>query len=530
MFKLLTFLSLIPLSLFLQCPLLNISYCPASENINIGKKLIVLVYNSLGWSRDEVIQIPVTSDDVLVHDPKGKEVEAQLIPLVDAYIRLRNFHVRAYLGTTPAGTPKYWLAFRVSVPPFGFSIYTVSSANTAGAPSTKPSVYKSEISQKSVAEVGQGDLKLNCSASQGKTTSYTNDRSLVKERVYQSYSYYGGYNGTKEKSPQVTRLYKGMEHVEVEFIIGPIPIDDGVGKEVVTQITTSLKTSKTFYTDSNGRDFIKRIRDYRTDWDLEVTEPVAGNYYPINLGIYVEDDKQELSVLVDRALGGTSIKDGQIELLLHRRLLLDDSRDSGGLDEALNETVCAHDKCTGLTIQGKYYYRIDPIGEGAKWRRSFAQQIYSPLLLAFAEEETDEPTNSHVTTFSGLAASYTLPDNVAVVTLQELDDGKVLLRLAHLYEVGEDKDLSVKTTVELTKLFPGKKIGKVVEMSLSANQERTEMEKKRLVWKSESAAAAAAEEKVARRGGPVVKKKLEVELYPMEIRTFLIDIVVTVKD
>ncbi|CAN1295894.1 Probable alpha-mannosidase At5g13980 [Linum perenne] len=556
MFKLLTFLSLIPLSLFLQCPLLNISYCPASENINIGKKLIVLVYNSLGWSRDEVIQIPVTSDDVLVHDPKGKEVEAQLIPLVDAYIRLRNFHVRAYLGTTPAGTPKYWLAFRVSVPPFGFSIYTVSSANTA------------------VAEVGQGDLKLNCSASQGKTTSYTNDRSLVKERVYQSYSYYGGYNGTKEKSPQnsgayifrpngtyriehehqvpltvirgpvveeiheeinewiyqVTRLYKGMEHVEVEFIIGPIPIDDGVGKEVVTQITTSLKTSKTFYTDSNGRDFIKRIRDYRTDWDLEVTEPVAGNYYPINLGIYVEDDKQELSVLVDRALGGTSIKDGQIELLLHRRLLLDDSRDSGGLDEALNETVCAHDKCTGLTIQGKYYYRIDPIGEGAKWRRSFAQQIYSPLLLAFAEEETDEPTNSHVTTFSGLAASYTLPDNVAVVTLQELDDGKVLLRLAHLYEVGEDKDLSVKTTVELTKLFPGKKIGKVVEMSLSANQERTEMEKKRLVWKSESAAAAAAEEKVARRGGPVVKKKLEVELYPMEIRTFLIDIVVTVKD
>ncbi|CAN1839064.1 Probable alpha-mannosidase At5g13980 [Linum perenne] len=563
---------------FKQCPLLNISYCPASENINIGKKLIVLVYNSLGWSRDEVIQIPVTSDDVLVHDPEGKEVEAQLIPLVDAYIRLRNFHVRAYLGTTPAGTPKYWLAFRVSVPPFGFSIYTVSSANTAGAPSTKPSVYKSEISQKSVAEVGQGDLKLNCSASQGKTTSYTNDRSLVKERVYQSYSYYGGYNGTKEKSPQNSGAYifrpNGTYRIEHEhqvpltvirgpvveeiheeinewiYQIGPIPIDDGVGKEVVTQITTSLKTSKTFYTDSNGRDFIKRIRDYRTDWDLEVTEPVAGNYYPINLGIYVEDDKQELSVLVDRALGGTSIKDGQIELLLHRRLLLDDSRDSGGLDEALNETVCAHDKCTGLTIQGKYYYRIDPIGEGAKWRRSFAQQIYSPLLLAFAEEETDEPTNSHVTTFSGLAASYTLPDNVAVVTLQELDDGKVLLRLAHLYEViprsllfygnmdnrfdlimdfikqvGEDKDLSVKTTVELTKLFPGKKIGKVVEMSLSANQERTEMEKKRLVWKSESAA----EEKVARRGRPVDKKKLEVELYPMEIRTFLIDIV-TVKD
>ncbi|CAI0454948.1 unnamed protein product [Linum tenue] len=121
-------------------------------------------------------------------------------------------------------------------------------------------------------------------------------------------------------------------------------------------------------------------------------------------------------------------------------------------------------------IQGKYYYRIDPVGEGAKWRRSFGQQIYSPLLLAFAE-------------------------------VQELDDGKVLLRLAHLYEVGEDKDLSVKTTVELMKLFPGKK--------------------RRLVWKAEGSSS----DETARRGGPIDYTKLEVELLPMEIRTFLIDMV-----
>lgn len=39
-----------------------------------------------------------------------------------------------------------------------------------------------------------------------------------------------------------------------------------------------------------------------------------------------------------------------------------------------------------LQIQGKYYFRIDPIGDGAKWRRTFGQEIYSPLLLAFTEE------------------------------------------------------------------------------------------------------------------------------------------------
>lgn len=40
----------------------------------------------------------------------------------------------------------------------------------------------------------------------------------------------------------------------------------------------------------------------------------------INLGIYVEDNEKELSVLVDRPVGGSSLIDGQIELMLHRSL------------------------------------------------------------------------------------------------------------------------------------------------------------------------------------------------------------------
>lgn len=41
----------------------------------------------------------------------------------------------------------------------------------------------------------------------------------------------------------------------------------------------------------------------------------------INLGIYIQDNNTELSVLVDRAVGGSSIVDGQIELMLHRQVL-----------------------------------------------------------------------------------------------------------------------------------------------------------------------------------------------------------------
>lgn len=41
--------------------------------------------------------------------------------------------------------------------------------------------------------------------------------------------------------------------------IGPIPTNDGVGKEVITQMTANMVTNKEFYTNSNGRDFLKRV-------------------------------------------------------------------------------------------------------------------------------------------------------------------------------------------------------------------------------------------------------------------------------
>jgi alpha-mannosidase len=53
---------------FVQCPLLNITYCPPSEmNFSQGRSLVVLVYNSLGWKREDVLRIPVCSFYFLQH-------------------------------------------------------------------------------------------------------------------------------------------------------------------------------------------------------------------------------------------------------------------------------------------------------------------------------------------------------------------------------------------------------------------------------------------------------------------------------
>ncbi|XP_042461803.1 alpha-mannosidase At3g26720-like isoform X1 [Zingiber officinale] len=543
---------------FEQCSLLNISYCPASESeIKDGRSLVVLVYNSLGWRREDIIRIPVISDAILVTDHEGKIIKSQLLPINSASLSLRKTYVQAYIGNSPSVTPKYWLAFPVTVEALGFSTYFIRSSETRGTHAFMSIVDSSQGMKNSTKEVEQGNLKLQFNHD-GKLSFYFNKRSLVKTSIEQTYSYYVGNNGSEidpqasgayvfrpsgkfpiesDKVPltilegpllhevhqqinswihQITRLHKTNEHVEVEFIIGPIPSNDGIGKEVVTQFTTTMDTRKTFYTDSNGRDFIKRIRDHRSDWNLQVNQPVSGNYYPINLGMYIEDEETELSVLVDRAVGGTSLVDGQVELMLHRRLFHDDSR---GVAENLDEEICIDTKCEGIIIQGKLYIRVDPLGKGAQWRRSTGQKIYSPLLIAFSEEHGGNWSNSHATTFSMMDHSYSLPDNVALITLQELQDGNVLIRFAHMYEADEDKNLSEMAYVDLKKIFPDKKISKIVEMNLSANQERQQMEKKKLKWQVESSPSA----DTVVRGGLVDFTELVIELGPMEIRTFILN-------
>lgn len=168
-------------------------------------------------------------------------------------------------------------------------------------------------------------------------------------------------------------------------------------------------------------------------------------------------------------------------------------------------------------IRGNYYISINKLGTGARWRRTIGQQIYSPLLLAFTQVEENKWKASHVTNATTMDPNYSLPPNVAVITLQELDDGYVLLRLAHLYEVGEDPEYSTIAKVELKRIFANKIIKEVKETSLSANQDKSNM--RSMKWKVEGESE---DGPAPVRGGPINSSALIVELSPMEIRTFLL--------
>jgi len=221
---------------------------------------------------------------------------------------------------------------------------------------------------------------------------------------------------------QTVRLYAGAKHLEIEWTVGPVPIDDALGKEVVSRFSTNVSSNGYFLTDSNGRDMLERRRCATKEGAFDfncrpsvpsynVTEPVAGNFYPINTAISISDGVHAtVGVAVDRAQAGASLVDGQMELMVHRRLLCDDNR---GVAEPLNETQSIspydwidskgntqHDPYRigkGLVVRGKHYLFLTPPSSAAKTYRSLQDKIYYQPVVAVGDamkSQSDKETVS----------------------------------------------------------------------------------------------------------------------------------------
>lgn len=319
------------------------------------------------------------------------------------------------------------------------------------------------------------------------------------------------------------RVNDGDEFVEVEWTVGSIPIDDKKGKEVIIRFDTqkSIKSAKTLYTDSNGLEFLTRVRNHRDTWNLTLhddQEFVAANYFPITTGAYIKDDKYQLNIVTDRAQGAASLEDGQIEVMVHRRLLADDGK---GVGEHLNETETFFDKATqkektrGLIARGNFFINVDVAAQGIRSIRSKMEKQFFAPLVAFRKPV---PSESEVQGKVPWLTVSQFPENVGLTTLQELSKDCVMVRLSHLYSVDEHTDLSKSVKMDFTKVFAVKNaaISEVTELILTgvaplSSQEREPLGTK---WKtSESEEEDGSKPSIALKG-------TEVELQAMEVRSF----------
>mmetsp|Transcript_7270 Transcript_7270/g.17535 ORF Transcript_7270/g.17535 Transcript_7270/m.17535 type:complete len:806 (+) Transcript_7270:977-3394(+) len=325
---------------------------------------------------------------------------------------------------------------------------------------------------------------------------------------------------------QTFRLYAGQSYAEVEWTVGPVPIDDNMGKEVISKFSSSIASDGTLYTDSNGREFLERKLDYRPTWDLIQYEEVAGNYYPVNMGLYIKDENAQLSILNDRSQGGASLEEGSLELMLHRRLLHDDSR---GVGEPINETsfITSYDNsdCTAcregtpLVVTGKQILQLHAPDKAMKHVRADAQRMFSPIEPVFGGAtvaKTAAPVKR--------SSEALLPHNVKLLTFQAVSTDEVLIRLEHVFAIDEDATLSQPASVNVTALVNemGFTTLGATELTLTGNQAKKSQHY--LPWST-----ADKKEKATELNEKAAAKVLEenegvITLDPMEIRTAIVKV------
>ena len=305
------------------------------------------------------------------------------------------------------------------------------------------------------------------------------------------------------------------------------------GKEVVSKFSSSIASQGQLLTDSNGREMQLRRRDYRPTWNLTQTEPVAGNYYPVNAAAAIKDDEAQLTVLVDRSQGAGSLTDGELELMVHRRLTQDDSR---GVGEPIDETkeVSPYYQADGyfgghggehygpgLVVRGTHTISIEPPKSAARIWRPLADQIFAKPPLLFTTADAKEFPAS-----AASALSKPLPSNLALMTFASLREGSILLRLAHQFGLGEDRALSSTVNVDLASLFNPNilRIKSIREVSLTNNQNKSTILAKRRqasLWTGGDDLKAHPWRK---QKALDFKTSSVVTLGPLEIKTFVLDV------
>ena len=528
------------------CHYANLSYCPATDPLARMKNVSLYVYNPLMRSRHEIVTVPIpTSDVVAFHRRRGAEEKLvsdvsstwilttteddtspeashphpfqitfalDLLPneLAEVVLVGRNHGSSRLARAEPMMKSRakglsisnefYTLEFGEDMMPksvtnrrtsltspvrenvlFYYPMPPINSTQASGAyifrtssPDEQPSVFRETAESLSVV------------------------RGLVCEEARQVL-----HRG--QRIHQAFRLCRGQPYIEMVTGVGEL--DPGeLGLEVIVKISTDVASESVWYADNYGLELEKRVRDRRPNYPFIVTEKVASNYFPSNVFAMINDtSKRGLGVIADRTRAAASLKDGELEFLVHRRLLFDDRR---GVSEALNESTRLL-STSWLVLNSDDMMRDVRVGS--------LLMTHRPILRFGAAASRLPPFDG----FDGSAPS--LPPSVHLHTRALLAPQVVLVRLQHLYAVGEERGASHDgVSVNLTSVMPQwTAIRSVVETEMNGVEPLSSMQ--RLPFRSCDASTHTVRTIPSRPRRPISPNSTWVTLLPMEIRTFRIE-------
>ncbi|XP_017291614.1 epididymis-specific alpha-mannosidase [Kryptolebias marmoratus] len=314
-------------------------------------------------------------------------------------------------------------------------------------------------------------------------------------------------------APQCQRL-------EQTYSLGPLRLNT----EVVLRTASSLKNNQTLYTDDNGYQMMRRT--YRKFSN----NTLARNYFPMVRAAFIEDDLSRLVLLSDRAHGASSQADGQLEVMLHRRLW-------NNLAWNLGYNLTLNDSSV---VRPTLWMVLGSVSETSKLHQRAAIELqHRPVVVPI--DQPRKPWQEKEPGLSSPVSPVVLPPNLHLLSLSvpgwnyssahdvhlshvhsgknlrsEPDFDRVLLRIMHLFEEGEDPELSKPVTINLKEVLQGVGEVKVLEeRSLTGTWDIARLQ--RWTWKTADNL-----EKHNRPYRSGQDKDFTVTISPKEVRTFFV--------
>ena len=191
--------------------------------------------------------------------------------------------------------------------------------------------------------------------------------------------------------------------------------------ELAMRLRAASISEDNFFTDLNGFQMIRRRRQSKL--------PLQAQFYPMPGSAFIQDSRIRVSLLGRQALGVASLENGEMQVMLDRRLIQDDDR---GLAQTVEDNLLTESRFRLLiehfvpnNPQQKQQHQSDQqdtVGFHSMAAHHTSLQLhYGPILLI--ADQPEQATSGMATTFSPLAQPF--PCDVHPVAFRTLSEPTV---------------------------------------------------------------------------------------------------------
>uniref|UniRef100_A0A8D9EML1 Alpha-mannosidase n=1 Tax=Cacopsylla melanoneura TaxID=428564 RepID=A0A8D9EML1_9HEMI len=353
----------------------------------------VVVFNSLGQHRQDVIQLKVFKPNVRVLSPDGTPVIYQINPVWNRTQPESTAEEPSDVTIEMTRDHHYELEFVVELPPLSLMVYTIEVVPKKQNAEAHAIVYCKKCHRHPsfiTKNMQTGDiqlenhvLKLLVDGNSGLLRSITQKKTNkvthcgLQFAAYTSAQFHSGAylfmpepnSRDSEReilddipnhkivitsgpvSSQLTVLYGTLlvHTITIYHVSGPLSQGIYIENTVDFDIPPKNRETELFmrfnsdlmngeppeiYTDLNGFSMQRRVKVERIN--------IEGNYFPITTTAFIQDPERRLSLLVNHAQGAAAWQPGWLEVMLDRRTLYDDARGMGEGIVDNKRTLCKY--------------------------------------------------------------------------------------------------------------------------------------------------------------------------------------------